>query len=289
MDPLKHIALLLLALPFAFIAQAEAQPQVLGYGKDIFTIGEKLYSTNFSDKDNWTIQVSTDNTDYEERIKIEDGVLDLYMPQRGCTAWLKEKLSGPITITYQVRCPSDTVMSDAIMVTDVNNFWHCSDPRKFDALLKTTDTHYHGGFLGYHEMHGYYASTGGGRNSTTRMRRYPRWMEGVDVPHIALSSNDKKPEFLIVPDEWHTIQLVAFNGMVQYIKDGQVVYEIKEGDTVTVETRDSKNKRQKHEETYTLDKYAAYNEGYFGFRMVSTHHQYKNLTIHRLKPITSEQ
>lgn len=282
-----RITLFSIALSTAALQAAE--PEVLGYGKDTFTIGEELYSTDFSDKDNWVIQVSTDNTDYQERIKIEDGILDLYMPKRGCTAWLNKKFSGPITITYQVRCPSETTMGDAIMVTDVNNFWHCTDPRQADAIFKTTDTHYHGGFLGYHELHGYYASTGGGRNSTTRMRRYPRWVDGKDVPHIALNSNDKKPEFLIVPDQWHTIQLVVFNGMVQYIKDGQVVYEIKEGDSITVESRDAKNKRQKHEETYTLDKYPAYNEGYFGFRMVSTHHQYKNLTINRLEPTKSKK
>lgn len=288
LNPMKLVTLPLLALSSALLAQADVKPQVLGYGKETFTIGEELYSTDFSDQDNWAIQVSTDNTEFAERIEVKDGILDLYMPKRGCTAWLKKKFEGPITVTYQVRCPSDTVMGDAVMVTDVNNFWHCSDPREFDAILTTTDTHYHGGFLSYHELHGYYASTGGGRNSTTRMRRYPRWVDGKDVPHIALNSNDRKPEFLIEPDAWHTIQLVAFDGIIQYIKDGQVVYEFKDGDTITVETRDKDGRRQKHEETYTLDKYPAYNEGYFGFRMVSTHHQYKNLKIHRLDPKTAK-
>lgn len=285
---MKTLTIPLLALSSALTTQAEIKPLVLGYGNDAFTIGEELYSTDFNDKDNWVIQVSTDNTDYEERIKIKDGILDLYMPKRGCTAWLNKNFSGPIAITYQVRCPVETKDDDGILVTDINNFWNCSDPRQFDALLNTTETHYHGGFLGYHELRGYYASTGGGKNSTTRMRRYPRWIDGKDVDHLALNDNDKKPQFLIEPGKWHTIQLVAFNGLVQYIKDDQVVYEIKEGDTITVETRDKNNRRQKHEEVYTLDKYPAYNEGYFGFRMVGSHHQYKNLKIHRLIPTELE-
>ncbi|MGJ8650160.1 MAG: DUF6250 domain-containing protein [Opitutaceae bacterium] len=279
---MKTLTISLLALFSVITAQADIKPQVLGYGKEAFTIGQELYATDFSDPENWVVQVSTDNTEYRERVAFKDGMLDLYMPKRGCTAWLNKKFSGPITITYQVRCPVETKDDDGILVTDINNFWNCSDPREFDALLKTTDTHYHGGFLGYHELHGYYASTGGGKNSTTRMRRYPRWENGKDIPHIALNSNDKKPEFLIDPGKWHTIQLVAFNGMVQYIKDGQVVYEIKEDDTITVETRDKNNRRQKHEEIYNLDKYPAYNEGYFGFRLVGSHHQHKNLKIHRL-------
>ncbi len=261
-----------------------AKPLVLGYGTTAFSIGKELYSTDFSDAENWVVQVSTDNTTFDERVKFEDGILDLYMPKRGCTAWLNRTFSGPITIVYQVRCPLETLDDKGILATDVNNFWHCSDPQQFDAILTTTETHYHGGFLGYHEMHGYYACTGGGRNRTTRLRRYPRWVDGKDVPHMAINWNDGKKEFLIEPGKWHTIQLVYCDGLLQYIKDGQVVYEFKEGDTITVETRDEKNHRQKHEEIYTLENYPAYDEGYFGFRMVSSHHQYTNLKIYELEP-----
>ncbi|MGJ8641665.1 MAG: DUF6250 domain-containing protein [Opitutaceae bacterium] len=282
---MKSFALTILLLASAVTAQADVKPLVIGYGQDTFTIGKELYSTDFSDQENWVIQVDQ-NTDspLKERIKVRDGILDLYMPARGCTAWLNQKFSGPITIIYEVRCPTSTEDDDGIRATDINNFWHCSDPRNFAAILETTDTHYHGGFLGYHEMHGYYACTGGGRNRTTRLRRYPRWEDGKDIPHMAINWNDRKPEFLIKPGKWHTIQIVAYNGMLQYIKDGQVVYEFKEGDTITVETRDAQNNRQKHEETYTQDKYPAYTEGYFGFRMVGSHHQHRNLKVFQLEP-----
>lgn len=283
LNTLKFVALPLFALSSALTTQAELKPQVLGYGQETFTIGKELYSTDFTDKDNWVIQVEKNpDSKNKERIKMQGGVLDLYMPKRGCTAWLNQKFSGPITIVYQVRCPSGTQDDEGILATDINNFWHCSDPSQFDAVFTTTETDYHGGFNSYHEMHGYYACTGGGRNRTTRFRRYPRWVNGEDVPHMAVNWNDKKPEYLIKPGKWHTIQMVAYNGLLQYIKDGQVVYEFKESDKITVETRDTQNNRQKHEEVYTLDKYPAYNEGYFGFRMVGSHHQYKNLKIHRL-------
>lgn len=256
---------------------------VMGYGKEAFTLGKELYSTNFSDKENWVVQVSTDDTSLDERVAFEDGMLDLYMPKRGCTAWLNTKFSGPITIVYQVRCPIDTQDDDGIRATDVNNFWHCSDPQNFDAVLEATDTHYHGGFLGYHEMNGYYACTGGGKNRTTRLRRYPRWVDGKDIPHMAVNWNDGKPEYLIQPGKWHTIQLVICNGLIQYIKDGQVVYEFKDGDTITVESRKG-GKRVKTEATYTQEQYPAYDEGYFGFRMVGSHHQYADLKIYQLEP-----
>ncbi len=261
----------------------EPQPKILGYGEELFTIGKELYSTDFSDEENWAVQVSVDDEAYPQQVSFGGGMLDLYMPQHGCTAWLKKKFKGPITIVYNVRCPIETMNDDGVMATDINNFWHCSDPRDFDAVLTATDTHYNGGFLSYHEMNGYYACTGGGRNRTTRMRRYPRWQDGKDIPHMAVNWNDRKKEFLIEPGKWHTIQLVYFDGVLQYIKDGLLVYEFKEGDTITVETRDAENRRQKHEEIYTLDKYPGYDEGYFGFRMVSSHHQYANLRIFELE------
>ena len=51
-----------------------------------------------------------------------------------------------------------------------------------------------------------------------------------------------------------------------------------------METRDKNNRRRKHEDTYTLEEFPAHDEGYFGFRMVGSHHRYKNLNIHELRP-----
>lgn len=263
---------------------AGVEPLVLGYGKEAFTVGKLLYATDFSDTENWVNQIS-ENPDSNAAavVKMGDGIMDLYMPALGCTAWLKKKFEGPIAIVYQVRCPLETIDGKDIIATDINNFWNCSDPRDFDAVLTATDTHYKGGFVSYHEMLGYYASTGGGLNTTTRLRRYPRWIDGKDIPHISLTSQDGNPAHLIVPGKWHTIQLVACDGLVQYIQDGKVVYEIKYGDTIMSESSVD-GKPVQAETTYARNAYPAYASGYFGFRMVRTHHQYRNLKIYQLDP-----
>ena len=129
--------------------------------------------------------------------------------------------------------------------------------------------------------------TGGGArigNKTTRFRRYPRWdLNGKDIPHLSLNDQDENPEHLIQPGQWHTVQLVACDGLAQYIQDGKVIYEIKYGDTIVSESRvDGSSVRE--EKIYTREDYPAYRSGYFGFRMVRTHHQYKNLKIYRLDP-----
>lgn len=263
------------------------QPVAIGYGADSFTIGELIYETDFSDKDNWVIQIQEDpGAPQKGKVKMDGGMLDAYMPATGCTAWLNKKLSGPITIVYQVKCPLETINGDSIQARDVNNFWHCSDPKEFDALLTTTEDQYHGGFVSYHEMQGYYASTGGGGhvgNQTTRFRRYPRWENGKDIPHISLNDKDSNPDYLLTPGKWHTVQLVADDGMVQYIMDGKVFYEIKYGDTIVSESRVD-GETVTTERTYSREDYPAYDEGYFGLRLVRTHHQYRNLKIYQLEP-----
>ncbi|WP_372846386.1 DUF6250 domain-containing protein [Pontiella sp.] len=259
-----------------------AAPLVLGYGTDAFAVGEKLYETDFGDSAEWVVQVEKKGEPNAERIAFGAGMLDLYMPARGCTAWLKKKFSGPIAIVYQVQCPLETIDGDAIQARDINNFWHCAHPgdaeKLFDGEL------YHGGFGSYSKMQGYYASTGGGGhegNHTTRFRRYPRELENGDrYPHIALNSRDEDPNYLITPGAWHTVQLVACNGLAQYIVDGKVVYQIKEGDMVEVEMPD----KSRVEKNYAFDEFPAYTEGYFGFRLVRTHHRYKNLKVYRLEP-----
>ncbi|MGJ8653883.1 MAG: DUF6250 domain-containing protein [Opitutaceae bacterium] len=265
---------------------AEVEPVVVGYGTDMFTVGELLYQSDFSDEENWQLQIQKDPGAKEQpKVKIGDGMLDLYMPATGCTAWLKKKFSGPIAITYEVKCPLETINGDSIQARDINNFWHCSDPRDFDAILTSTDTNYHGGFVSYHEMQGYYASTGGGGhvgNQTTRFRRYPRWENGKDIPHVSLNDKDGKAEYSITPGKWHTIQLVACDGMVQYIMDGKVFYEIKYGDTIMSESRENGSPVQT-EQAYTRETYPPFNEGYFGLRLVRTHHQYRNVKVHQLE------
>ena len=262
-------------------------PAVAGYGKELFEIGSIIYASDFSDRANWIIQIeASENLLPKERISYTNGILDLYMPAKGCTAWLNKKLTGAITIVYQVRCPEETINGTSIQARDINNFWHCSDSFEFDALLRSSETRYKGNFSSYHEMLGYYASTGGGGrigNQTTRFRRYPRRVGGENIPHAALNDKDANPDYLITPGIWHTIQLVAYDGLVQYLMDGRVVYEIRYGDDIKVESQRN-GKKSTTGMTYNRETFPAYNSGHFGFRMVASHHQYRDLKVYRLNP-----
>lgn len=264
-------------------------PRVLGYGVDTFAVGQELFRTDFSDESQWTIQVEENDEPMKEHVKFHDGMLDLYMPARGCTAWLKQKFSGPITITYQVKCPLETIKFPEIQSRDINNFWHCSGVENETDIFDSKS--FNGGFGSYMKLQGWYASTGGGGrkgNRTTRFRRYPRETDGEPCLHIALNSNDDKPEFLITPGKWHTVQLVAFGDLIQYILDGKVVYQIRKGDQVSVEVPAEKpdGKKTSEKQIFDTDKFSVHTEGYFGFRMTRSHHQYRNLVVHRLDAVS---
>ncbi|MDQ8197880.1 DUF6250 domain-containing protein [Pelagicoccus enzymogenes] len=284
-SPIIRISLIAITALFVSACSQREEPKALaiGYGADIFKIGDVLYAKSFNQPEDWVIQVEEGDTDKKPSTEFKDGIFDSYMPAAGCTAWLKQKFEGPIAIVYKVKCPTDRVDGVDVQVRDINNFWHASDPiaeeNLFDKKLYT------GGFGSYHKMHGYYASTGGGgpnqSNFTTRFRRYPRQdYQGNDLEHIALNERDGKEEYLITPDKWHTVQLVAYNGLTQYIVDGKVVYELKEGEPITI----GKGSEPLKQGTYTFDKFPVHNSGYVGLRMVRTHHQYKDFTIYRLYP-----
>jgi hypothetical protein len=250
------------------------KPVLLGEGKERFTIGSLLYEDNFSSLKRWSVQIEDQPDDPEllpPRVRAHDNTLDARVPGAGATIWFKPKLEGPVTIMYQVRCPETPGMKGAVP-RDINNFWHMS--ARPDALLQ--EDAYSGSFGTYHELEGYYASTGGRDNTTTRFRRYPRRDGGETTNHIALQQRDGKDPYLIEPGKTHTVQLVAYQGLAQYIVDGRLVYEIEYGSPVRLYNGETV--------TYTPDKFPAYHEGWFGFRMVRSYHVYSNFRVYRLKP-----
>lgn len=117
------------------------------------------------------------------------------------------------------------------------------------------------------------------------MRRYPRELNGKPADHIALNDKDGKPDYLINPNKSMSIQLVAFDDIIQYVVDGKLVYQIRFGNTIFVERQDENGKTITEEKIYDRDQFPVYNEGYFGFRMVDTHHIYSNFKVYRLEPI----
>ncbi|SMO53862.1 DUF6250 domain-containing protein [Gracilimonas mengyeensis] len=255
------------------------KPAVKGYGEGLFEVGELIYQNNFESENDWLIQVEDTEAPSEPRIDFFNGYLEVLLPGRGATVWNRNEFSGNIAITYKVKAPSTYVNELGVVVRDMNTFWHATHPGNPMALFDADK--YTGAFPSYHTLQGYYASMGGRDNTTTRFRRYPRIDENGDpVDHIALSYRDGQQSFLIQPGKTHTIQLVVFDDVVQYLVDGKVFYEIKEGDTVEVALADG----TMEEVTYTTDRFPAYTEGWFGFRLVNTHHVYSDFRVYRLVP-----
>ena len=259
---------------------------VLGHGVGLFKIGKLQARDDFENLKNWVVQIQPKEGFAQPKVEAREKGLHCFLPGRGCTIWYKKKLKTRLTITYEVLCPTPKTGIKGLQPRDINNFWLASDPIDpeqglFDAARYT------GAFGSYDKMHGYYASTGGGgakANLTTRMRRYPRQVKGKSVEHVALYDRDGQEGYLITPDKWMTVQLVAYDDVVQYIVDGKLNYEIARGDRIQVEGRDNKDEIVRTEGTYDLKRFPVYREGYFGFRMVGTHHIYRNFRVYSLEP-----
>ncbi|GAB5405207.1 MAG: hypothetical protein Aurels2KO_34380 [Aureliella sp.] len=269
---------------------ARQGPQILGRGVGRFTLGQQIASDDFTNLDNWVVQIqersAADDITAKTRqasVEARNRSLDCYLPGRGCTVWFKQKLPPRVTITYDIVCPTPKTAIKGLQPRDINNFWMATDPLDPDLGLFDS-TRYTGKFSTYNKIHGYYASTGGGGNRTTRMRRYPREVDGAPGEHLALTDKDDNPEFMITPDKLTTVQLVAFDDVIQYIVDGKLVYEIASGDTVQVEGRDRQGRQIMEKVVYSPGRFPVYRDGYFGFRMVGTHHVYSSFRVFALEP-----
>lgn len=282
-----RVILTLLTLIQLTAAQAQNEPEVLGHGVGLFKVGKLIEQDHFENLDNWVVQIQEKSGSPEGRVEPKDGSLECWLPGRGGTIWFKKKLSTRVTITYDVLCPTPPPNAEGLQPRDINNFWMATDPLDPEQGLFDPER-YTGAFGSYDKMHGYYASTGGGSarqaNRTTRMRRYPREIQGNPAAHVALNHRDEQPGYLITPDKWMRIQLVAYDDVVQYIVDGKLNYQMRQGDRIAVESRDENGEPITEEATYDLERFPTYEEGYFGFRMVGTHHLYRNFKVHALVP-----
>ncbi|BDS07560.1 hypothetical protein NT6N_26000 [Oceaniferula spumae] len=280
---MKSLTRVITLCSFIFLSvttMTAAQPVVAGKGVGLFKVGPLIAQDNFKNLDQWVVQVQPNPNAPAAKVIAKDRSLDCYLPGRGATIWFKKKLKTRVTISYDVLCPSSAQDNKNLQPTDINNFWMASDP---DEKLFDTNQ-FTGEFSSYDPIHGYYASTGGGKNTTTRMRRYPRVLDGKPADHPALTSRDGSPDYLIKPDQRMHIQLVAYDDVIQYIVDGKLVYEMAHGDDIQIESRSSDGKRATRKAKYTPEHHPVYREGYFGFRMVGSHHIYSNFKVHSLTP-----
>lgn len=267
-------------------------PSVLGHGLGLFRVGKLLAKDEFKNLDNWVVQVQEKSGSAHSHVEARENSLDCLLPGRGCTIWFKKRLPTRVTITYEVLCPTPKPPIKGVQPRDINNFWMASDPKDPNHGLFDRER-YDGAFGSYGKMHGYYASTGGGSakaaNLTTRMRRYPRKVDGKPVEHIALNDKDSKADYLITPNKVMSVQLVAYDDVIQYIVDGRLIYQIAGGEQIQIEGPDDKGELVKKDGTYDLKRFPVYRKGYFGFRMVGTHHIYRNFRVYTLEPHDAEE
>ena len=90
-------------LALAVCLGAVAQPLIIGKGKGLFQVGPLLAVDNFDDLKKWVVQLEEKKG--EASVKAEKGVLDCFVPDRGCTVWFQEKFKTRVVITYDVVCP----------------------------------------------------------------------------------------------------------------------------------------------------------------------------------------
>jgi hypothetical protein len=269
--------------------QKNPSVNLYGYALERFSVGQLMEQDDLADQEqflqHWIVQQSQSDSQLTRYVRIEKGKLHVHDP-RGCTIWYKTMFSVPLIISYRVTCPSEYNSNMDIVPRDINQFWMAVTPKNVDPNaaggLFDKNT-YDGEFDSYHDLLGYYASTGGGsvtkNNRTTRLRRYPRKMGDTLSDHVALCSRDDQKEFLIVPDKEHLVQLVAAGDIVQYIFDGKIVYELKKGESVDILNDDNKAVKKG---VWGNEPWTIYQQGYFGFRMTRTHHIYSDFRVYRL-------
>lgn len=279
---LRQLAIAAVVLAVPVCAQNEI-------AMDKYKIGEELFSDKLDDQEtfarNWVMQLAQRDPELESYAEIREGELHIHDP-RGCTIWFKKKLSGPVLISYRIVATTKHNSGTDIVPRDINSFWMANSPLNPDPNAEGglfDKKTFNGLFNTYHRMTGYYASTGGGstrhNNLTTRFRRYPRVVDGQHVEHVALTDKDRTPGYQITPDKEHHVQLVAADDLVQYLFDGRVVYELKEGDEVPLHKGWSatKSKGQWNRKPWTI-----YTEGYFGLRSTHSHHVVSDFKVLRL-------
>ena len=201
-----------------------------------------LFEENFNDGslDNWICELQ-----YPDKsvVEIQDNKLNIDVGG-GATIWFKPKLNGDILIEYDVTVIQKSGPNDR--VSDLNQFWMATDPVNSNLFTRS------GNFSQYDNLRLYYVGMGGNKNSTTRFRRYPG---GGARPLLA---EYKDPEHLLIPNTNYHIEIVCYDGLIQYSVNGKVFFTFTDSDPLT--------------------------KGAFGFRTVRNHETVDNFRVYRLIP-----
>jgi hypothetical protein len=163
----------------------------------------------------------------------------------GCTVWLREKLTAPVEISYDVTVVSRGGPHDR--VSDVNCFWMASDPRHPDVLPSGRT----GKFEDYDSLRTYYVGMGGNENTTTRFRRYAGDGTKPLLPEHDLSAR----RFLLEANRTYHLRVVARDGTAEFWRDGERIFSFRDPAPLTA--------------------------GWFALRTVKSHLEVRNFRVTR--------
>jgi len=212
---------------------------------------EILFQDDFSgDLSRWVVEQTPSG-----KTQVIEGEMDIddapgTHDKGGCTVWFKEKISGPVRITYDATMVQKGGPNDRI--SDLNCFWMASDPKNPEDLFVGSKER-SGNFKKYDPLRTYYVGSGANENETTRFRRYPRPRDDKPLkPEFDLSD----AKYMNVPNKTLKIELVADGSTIQFIRDGEVIFTYQDPEPLK--------------------------EGWFGFRTTRSHIRFDNFKVTRV-------
>jgi hypothetical protein len=204
--------------------------------------GRLLFAEDFAGEANlherWVVEQMPGGS-----VSVQDGAL-VIEDKAGCTVWFRERLQAPFVISYEA-----TVSSRA-RVSDLNCFWMATDPRAPDTPPFAPGFARTGRFEDYDSLRTYYVGCGGNTNSTTRFRRYA----GDGTKPLLPEHDLTDAKHLLVADHAYRITIVAAGGRVQFLRDGEIVFDWRDPEPLT--------------------------EGWFGFRTVSSRIEIRSFRVY---------
>ena len=207
-----------------------------------------LHQVDFA-KDSLTKWIPEIVDDSGRGVFVNDGRMEVEVGN-GCTVWFNEKLTGPIMIEYDAVVIDNEGEFDR--VSDLNCFWMATDPQYPDDMFKQSEFR-SGDFSNYTPLSLYYVGYGGNKNKTTRFRRY----DGKGNRPLLEENDLRDPQYLIKANETYKIRLVAYEGVIQYYRNGELIFDFFDPDPFT--------------------------SGYFGLRTVRNHLSLDNFKVYSLK------
>ncbi|GAF01994.1 DUF6250 domain-containing protein [Saccharicrinis fermentans] len=196
--------------------------------------------------DHWSVEQMPGGKVFHNngKLEIEDA--------KGCTVWYKYKQKGPIMIEYDTYVIKEDGPLDR--ASDLNCFWMANDPEYPSDFFKNGERR-GGKFSNYDYLSLYYVGLGGHYNTKTRFRRYTGTGEKPLLPAHDLTD----PKYLIKPNEVAKIRIIACDGIIQYYRNNELIFDYFDSDP--------------------------YTSGYFGIRTVHNHMTVDNFKIYRLKVV----